>query len=98
MDGARTVDTLQRLYWYVLRCTPVGMTCTTAAEAEIPKVFGERVRQSLIADANVVNLQRHSPYFYQFGEKINELYVCVLEIAFISTSFLPVLLGKPETN
>ncbi|GJP55058.1 hypothetical protein CLOM_g14046 [Closterium sp. NIES-68] len=37
-----------------------------------PKMFGERIRKEVQADAACVNLRACSPYFYSFGTKIAE--------------------------
>jgi len=42
---------------------------------KLPKYFGDSFRVTLLAQPAVMNLQDRSPFFYEFGLKLANLYV-----------------------
>lgn len=52
-------------YWFAL-----AMERTMAGDLEIPRHYGEQFKNTLIADATIVNLFEKSEFYYEMGAKL----------------------------
>ncbi|KAI5709813.1 hypothetical protein M8J76_015966 [Diaphorina citri] len=57
-------------YWTAKMFHSLNSTNKTVIEITLPKIFKENYRDILHADASLVDLTKHSKYFYKFGKLI----------------------------